>query len=934
MLVLNWELINMSSNQQKYSIVLDGVNKLSAPLAGAGKALNKLESDAAGTNNQLSKFQTQQKNIAGYQLAQATLKKTRTEMKSLSQASSELSNEINQAKLALSSQEQALDKARVNLARLRSETELSEKVSKSQRAELRAAEKQVKELQKNYSSQEKQVNDLNNALRRNENQLGKSTKKMSSQSAQIGQLKHQLSSAGVNTNALGAEQLRLAKKTDAATLALTKQKASLKELRAIEARKGVRAGERGELAGQAMGTAVAAMPLLGVGSRAVDFQSAFLDIKKVVSFDSAEDEHRFTGKMKSLATETGMSQIGMAEIVASAGKSGIGSDKEKTAQENQADLLKFARESAEMAVAFGIDAAKAGETLATFQASMGLEGDKALSLAKTANLLADNLANTDPKQIAEILAKEGATAMSAGLSAIDTAALAGSLFSADGSEDRSATALKGITGALTKGFSATGAQKEAYGMLGLDADDIAAGMQDDARGTIIEVFTALKEADAVDRSALVSQLFGDEAKGAVTKLIGSMDGDKGLVATMKLAGEAAKAASAWEGELSGRRGSAQFKLDAAKSSLDRMITALGDGFLPIIDVAAPMVTTVAESIAGLLEQTPELATGLAVLTAGAIAAKTAIIGFKLGKNILGAGKDLLTQKKLTSSVLSTSNAAKNASRNIDRLNRKLNGLGAGSQGGGGYQPEGRSSKGKRRGGRLASVGKSLGRNKWARRAGFLTGATALTLMPGAASAADTLTMGGDLVDGIGGMAGLLPKAGMLAGVGSLAGKLVKPLGIAASSLGLVDAINGGDAKDVGGAAGDLTGGIGGAMAGAALGTLILPGIGTAIGGMLGGIGGGAAGEWLGEKIGGLFSKNQTDAPMLAKDKKQIDQIANAAVKKEFKQEINVQVSLTPTGDAAYDAKLAEDAAQKTSMAIASVAPPDLELAMANTLGDT
>ena len=929
MLVLNWELINMSSNQQKYSIVLDGVNKLSAPLAGAGKALNKLESDAAGTNNQLSKFQTQQKNIAGYQLAQATLKKTRTEMKSLSQASSELSSEINQAKLALSSQEQELDKARVNLARLRSETELSEKVSKSQRAELRAAEKQVKELQKNYSSQEKQVNDLNNALRRNENQLGKSTKKMSSQAAQIGQLKHQLSSAGVNTNALGAEQLRLAKKTDAATLALTKQKASLKELRAIEARKGVRAGERGELAGQAMGTAVAAIPLIGVGSRAVDFQSAFLDIKKVVSFDNEQDEHRFTAKMKSLATETGMSQIGMAEIVASAGKSGIGSDKEKTAQENQADLLKFARESAEMAVAFGIDAAKAGETLATFQASMGLEGDKALSLAKTANLLADNLANTDPKQIAEVLAKEGATAMSSGLSAIDTAALAGSLFSADGSEDRSATALKGITGALTKGFSATGSQKEAYGMLGLDADDIAAGMQSDARSTIIEVFTALKEADDVDRSALVSQLFGEEAKGAVIKLIGSMDGDKGLVATMKLASEAAKAASAWEGELSGRRGSAQFKIDAAKSSLDRMITAIGDGFLPIIDVAAPMVTTVAESVAELLEQTPELATGLAVLTAGAIAAKTAIIGFKLGKNILGTGKDLLTQKKLTSSVLSTSNAANNASRSIDRLNRKLNGLGAGSHGGSGYQ-----SKGKSRVGRLAGVGKSLGRNKWARRAGFLTGATALTLMPGAASAADTLTLGGDLVDGIGGMAGLLPNSGMLAGVGSLAGKLVKPLGIAASSIGLVDAINGGDAKDVGGAAGDLTGGIGGAMAGAALGTLILPGVGTAIGGMLGGIGGGAAGEWLGEKIAGLFSTNQTDAPVGAKDKKQIEQIANAASKKEFKQEINVQVTLTPTGDSAYDAKLAEDVAQKSSMAIASVAPPDLELAMANTLGDT
>jgi len=925
----------MADKQQKYSIVLDGVNKLSAPLASAGNALNKLESDAAGTNNQLKKLDTQQKDIGNYQLAQATLKETRHEMSKLSLASDDLTKELIQSTLSLKDQEQELDAARGHLSRLKSEMNLSEKVSKEQRAEFKAQEKQVRDLKKSYSAQEKQVNTLTNAQRRNERQVEKTSAKFSGQTAVAGRLKHSLDSVGINTKDLGGEQLKLAKKTDIATQALSKQKASLKELRAIDARKGVRSTERSKLAGQATATAVAAMPLVGAGSRAVDYQSAFLDVKKVVNFGSQEEEDSFKSDMKRLAVDTGMSQIGMAEIVASAGKSGIGGDKNKTAQENQSDLLKFAREASEMSVAFGIDAAKSGETLATFQASMGLKDDKALSLAKTANLLADNLANTDPKQIAAVLAREGATAMSSGLSATDTAALAGSLFAADGSEDRSATALKSITGTLTKGFAATGSQKEIYAMLGLDADAIAAGMQSDSGGTIVEVFSALRDADDVDRSAMISQLFGEEAKGAVTKLIASMNGDKGLIATMKLAKDSAKASAEWEKELAGRRGSAQFLIDQSVTSLDRVVTALGDGLIPVIEVVAPMVTTVAENFAEMLEETPELATGLAIATTGLIAFKTAAIGLKLGKNMLGAGKDLISQKKLSSSVLSTSSAANNASRSIDRLNGKLNSLGDGASSGRG----GRSSKRRRKSSRLGSLGKS----KWAKRAGFLGGAAALTLMPGAANAAESLTLGGDLVDGMGAVGELSSKGGALAGAGGLVGKMAKPLGIVVSSIELVDSINNGSAEDVGSAAGDLTGGIGGAMAGAALGSLILPGIGTAIGGALGGIGGGAAGSWLGEQIAGWFSSpeggknnlpiNRTDELVPPGEQTQLQRMAVAKTPPQDNRQIQIKVEVTPTGNLEYDRKMGEEVAQKTALAFNNVAPPDFELAIANTLGD-
>lgn len=921
----------MADNQQKYNIVLNGVNKLSAPLASAGDAVRKLESDTTNTNNELKTLNDRQKSIGSYQLAQTTLKKTNAEMNSLSVSSSKLSSELKQSKLALDSNGKELLNAQVNLARLSSEMAVSDKVTKAQRGEFKAAEKQVKDLKKAYNDQEKTVNDLTNALRRNDNQLSKTTNKLGKQSDELGKLGADLKRVGINTDSLGDEQKRLAKSTERATASLVKQKSTLKELRAIDARKKVRSNERGELAGQAMGTAMAAMPLAAVGNRAVDYQSAFLDVKKVVSFNSEQEEKQFKSQMKRLAVETGMGQIGMAEIVASAGKSGIGSDKNKSTEENQKELLTFARDASEMAVAFGIDAGKAGETLATFQASMGLEGDKALALAKTSNLLADNLANTDPKQIASILAREGATAMSSGLSANDTAALAGSLFAADGSEERSATALKGITGALTKGFAATGSQKNAYSMIGLDANDVAAGMQSDSRGTILEVFTALKEADDVDRSALISQLFGEEAKGAVTKLIKSMDGDKGLVATLKLAEKTSKSAAEWEKELAGRRSSSQYLIDQSMSSLDRLVTAVGSGFIPIIEFAAPKITMVADELASLIEQTPELATGVAVLTTGLIAAKTAAIGLKLGKNLFGASKDLISQKKLSSSVLSTKNAADNASRSVDRLNNKLNNLGGSTNTAGGDRGRRKSKRRSRKSSRGGSRRRMGG--KWGRRLGLLGGATAMTLMPGMANAADTLTMGGDLVDGMAGVGGVMSKGGAMAGVGGMLGKVARPLGILVSSLKLVDSIENGDAKQVGGDAGDLVGGLGGAAAGAAIGTMLLPGIGTAIGGMIGGLAGGEAGGWLGEQIGALFSENRTDEPAKGAEKKQLDTIKEQKTPKQYKQEIKVQVALSPTGDANYDAKIADEAAQKIAASVASVAPPDLELALANTLGD-
>ncbi|MCR9657265.1 phage tail tape measure protein [Vibrio parahaemolyticus] len=85
------------------------------------------------------------------------------------------------------------------------------------------------------------------------------------------------------------------------------------------------------------------------------------------------------------------------------------------------------------------------------------------------------------------------------------------------------------------------------------------------------------------------------------------------------------------------------------------------------------------------------------------------------------------------------------------------------------------------------------------------------------------------------------------------------LGFAGTGLMLADvAMNGGDASDIGAAAGSGLGGWGGAQLGAMIGSAIVPGLGTAIGGVLGGLIGSVAGSYAGEAAGDAFRDSNSN----------------------------------------------------------------------------
>ena len=603
-------------------------------------------------------------------------------------------------------------------------------------------------------------------------------------------------------------------------------------------------------------------------------------------------------------------QEGIADIVTAAGQSGI----------EKSQLLQFAESATKMSVAWDVSAEEAGSTLATWRAAMGLTQKNALDLADATNYLSNNM-NAKAKDIAAVMVRQGSTAMGAGLNYNQTAALSASLIAGGATQEVAATALKNITGRLTSGYAATAAQQDAMGRIGFNAEELADMMQQDAQGTLVEVMRGLKDVNATDRGAVISQLFGEEVKGAVAKLVTTLDDDKnGLVAAFAKVANQADRTNSVNDEYANRAATRGHKLAMLGAKFDRMTIVLGDRLLPVLDAVLPPLMSVVDSVADFAEANPQLASGLLGVAAAIAVVKAGAIAFKLAKLTLGNGRDRfnLGKTKLSSTTDQTTQSANRASRSLDRLNRKLNGLGAGA----GYGGRGGRAGTRGSAGRVGTRGKTQGNRERNSRIG--------NRLAGLRSYEDQISDRNNPTRraSAGGRFGKFGKFGKLGALKG-AGRFFRPLDIAMQGVSLASAMSGGSGTEIGATAGDMVGGMGGAaaggLAGAAIGSVV-PIIGTAIGGIVGsiagGMGGGALGEWIGSNIGGWFEDDKTDQPAPDAIAKQSQQLQNNNKSMTFAPTIH----LTPTGNPTYDQQVSDQVIERLKAEFAQVMMGNMDVA--------
>ncbi|EGR4408020.1 phage tail tape measure protein [Vibrio cholerae] len=820
----------------KISLVLDTTVKGLEDIVSTTSAAERLTAAIAKQRGEVISLNSQLKKVEGYQSAIKRMEKLREQSKNAEQSVANLGQQLEANKQQATALKVAYSQTQSEIKGLNNQLKKASGDGAEQlQLQLQKARLRLDSLNTEMHQSKVRTSDLNTAYKKASQRVTDLSDKQTKQRDKLRSLASELKESGVNTRRLSDEQKRLEKQSEKATAAIAKQNARMKEMQTIQSRIDSRNAKLSEIGSQATSLAIASAPMVASVWTAVKNESSFADVKKVVDMSPEEAAQLREWSLKTQASKAGggLNANDINAMLAAGGQSGISDLNE---------LKRFVLDSAEMGVAFDMEAGAAGETLATFKAALGLDHEGAVGLAGLANYLSNN-SNAKAKDIAGVMARQGASAQLAGFSTNDAAALSAAMLAAGMGEERSATALKNISGRLTLGGAATGAQKAALGSIGFDAESLASDMQYNASGTFLEVLEAIKQAPLEEQSALITQIFGEESKGAVASLTKNT---QLFQKTLKLASEdQAVHTKSLKDEFDSRVSTTENGLQLFMNKLNRLSVIVGNALLPALNWVLEPLGNLVSGIADFAEVNQSLTAAVGVGIAGFIALKGAMLAGKAASLIFGNALDKgkLFRTGLNRETNESGRAAQFATKQFSRLNETLWNSGRGGSGRGGRSGGSRATRNR--------APRTRSRNPLARAYSFASsafthnrgalplalGGGALAMSPAMAMAQDALDLGGDLAEGIG-------KGGL--------NKFIRPLSMAISGVNIAQALSDGDTKGAITEGGGLLGGMGGASLGAMLGTAVLPGIGTVIGGLagslLGDLGGEMFGGWLGDKL--------------------------------------------------------------------------------------
>lgn len=218
--------------------------------------------------------------------------------------------------------------------------------------------------------------------------------------------------------------------------------------------------------------------------------------------------------IQNLSTQIPRTTEQIATMSAALGQSGMDVD----VQLNTSIL----KDTATAATAMDLDDDTAGQYMAKWEKAFNFDHDQVMQLMDQINYLGANNATT-AAEIAESVNKAASMGQVAGLDPVATAALATAMQATGVATDRVGTSITRMYTNLSKGESATKAQKEMFEELGLSAEGVAKSMQSDGVGTMLQVFDAIKQMPSERKVAALSTLFGQWAIEGGAKVVNNMD---------------------------------------------------------------------------------------------------------------------------------------------------------------------------------------------------------------------------------------------------------------------------------------------------------------------------------------------------------------------------------------------------------------------------
>lgn len=336
--------------------------------------------------------------------------------------------------------------------------------------------------------------------------------------------------------------------------------------------------------------------LMETSQAAIDFESSMADVKKVVDFDTPQQFKEMGNDILEMTKTIPMAAQDLAQIVAAGGQSGIARE----------DLTGFAESAAKMGVAFDISAGQAGDMMAKWRTAFKMNQTEVVDLADKINYLGNTTAASAPL-ISDVVTRIGPLGEVGGVAAGEIAALGASMVGSGIQSDVAATGLKNMILALTAGESATKSQVGALNELGLSAEDVAQGMQDNAKETILKVLSAIRGLDKVKQASVLSDLFGKESLGAIAPLLSNLDG---VQDNLNKVADSSKYAGSMEGEFSARSETTANSLQLAKNNMEAFKIAIGNGLIPAMTPMISLLTQGVKWVSGIAQEFPGAASVL------------------------------------------------------------------------------------------------------------------------------------------------------------------------------------------------------------------------------------------------------------------------------------------------------------------------------------
>lgn len=374
----------------------------------------------------------------------------------------------------------------------------------------------------------------------------------------------------------------------------------------------------------AQGGAFAAPFIAGV-NEAIKFESAMADVKKVVNFDTPAQFKQMSQDVLDLSEALPMSAEGIAQIVAAGGQASI----------PRAELKAFATDAVKMGIAFDQTAEQSGDMMAKWRTSFKLTQPEVVALADKINYLS-NTGPANAQQISDIVTRIGPLGEIAGLASGQIAAMGATLAGVGVPSEVAATGMKNFMLALTKGASATKAQKGAFKALRLDAKQLAQGMQKDAQGTMLDVLTRISKVDKTKQAGLLTEMFGTESVGAIAPMLTNL---KLLEQNFKNAGDEAKYTGSMQNEYASRSATTANAIQLLRNRLTSAGISLGAIFLPPLNEAIATLGPMISLVGDLAAANPWLVKGLLGAAVGftilRVAVMASMIAMKLFSAVVG-----------------------------------------------------------------------------------------------------------------------------------------------------------------------------------------------------------------------------------------------------------------------------------------------------------